>query len=135
MAGSTCRTTRSCRPRADGSGDTFIFTQFLTFSTPDVHLSASSDLLYDWETRIGYGTTVPWPPAGQPHASGNQGHGCRKSPVLLMQLGYLGGSFEADANKAGLEIAMLETRTGISCSRPPPPLPLRPLAHAAHAPR
>jgi phosphate transport system substrate-binding protein len=34
--------------RADGSGDTFIFTQFLTFSTPDVHLGANSGLLYDW---------------------------------------------------------------------------------------
>ena len=61
--------------RADGSGDTFIFTQFLTFSTPDVHLSAASDLLYDWETKIGYGTTVPWPSvAGRPDRNRQSGH-------------------------------------------------------------
>ena len=35
--------------RADASGDTFVFTQFLDFSTQR------------WEDRIGYGTTVAWP--------------------------------------------------------------------------
>lgn len=35
--------------RAEGSGDTFMFTQFLTFSEPG------------WGDNIGYGTTINWP--------------------------------------------------------------------------
>ena len=98
--------------RADGSGDTFIFTQFLTFSTPDVHLRASSDLLYDWETKIGYGTTVPWPSvAGSLTASGNQDM-AQKIAGTPYAVGYLGASFEANANKAGLAIAMLRNEDG-----------------------
>ncbi len=58
--------------RADGSGDTFVFSQFLTFSTPDQqHLSLKD---FNWEGKIGYGTTVSWPSvAGSLSASGNQG--------------------------------------------------------------
>ena len=58
--------------RADGSGDTFVFTQFLTFSTPDQQHLSSKD--FNWEGKIGYGTTVSWPSvAGSLTASGNQG--------------------------------------------------------------
>ena len=58
--------------RADGSGDTFIFTQFLTFSTPDQQHLSSQD--FNWEGKIGYGTTVSWPSvAGSLTASSNQG--------------------------------------------------------------
>lgn len=98
--------------RADGSGDTFIFTQFLTFSTPDVHLRATSDLLFDWESKIGYGTTVPWPSVpGGSTATGNQGM-LQKIAATPYALGYLGGSFKADADKAGLEVAMLKNQDG-----------------------
>ena len=58
--------------RGDGSGDTFVFTQFLTFSTPDQQHLTSKD--FNWEGKIGYGTTVSWPSvAGSLTASGNQG--------------------------------------------------------------
>jgi phosphate transport system substrate-binding protein len=98
--------------RADGSGDTFIFTQFLTFSTPDVHLRAASDLFYDWETRIGYGTTVPWPQVpGNLTATGNQGM-LQTIAGTPYALGYLGASLKSDVDKAGLEIAMLENQDG-----------------------
>jgi phosphate transport system substrate-binding protein len=98
--------------RSDGSGDTFIFTQFLTFSTPDVHLGAASDLFYDWGTKIGYGTAVPWPSVpGGLTATGNQGM-LRTIAATPYALGYLGGSFEGDANKAGLHIAMLRNQDG-----------------------
>jgi len=98
--------------RADGSGDTFIFTQFLTFSTPDVHLRATSDLLYDWETRIGYGTTVSWPPVpGGLTATGNQGM-LQTIAATPYALGYLGASLKADADKAGLAIALLQNQDG-----------------------
>jgi phosphate transport system substrate-binding protein len=98
--------------RVDGSGDTFIFTQFLTFSTPDVHLRATSDLLYDWETRISYGTTVSWPAvSGSLTASGNQGmvQTIARTPYAV---GYFGASFKADADKAGLITALLRNQDG-----------------------
>src|ERR1700751_1485774 len=49
-----CRAHRGTQPiipirRAEGSGDTFIFTQFLTFSDPV------------WGDNYGYGTTITWP--------------------------------------------------------------------------
>jgi phosphate transport system substrate-binding protein len=98
--------------RADGSGDTFIFTQFLTFSTPDPHLRAVPDLLYDWESNTGYGTTISWPsmPGGLT-ASGNQGmvDTITHTPYSI---GYLGASFQAAADKAGLITAMLENQDG-----------------------
>jgi phosphate transport system substrate-binding protein len=98
--------------RADGSGDTFIFTQFLTFSTPDVHLSSASNLLYDWETRVGYGTTVPWPAVpGGLTATSNQNM-LQTIAGTPYALGYLGGSLKGDADKAGVEIAMLENQDG-----------------------
>jgi phosphate transport system substrate-binding protein len=96
--------------RADGSGDTFVFTQFLTFSTPDQqHLSLKD---FDWEGRIGYGTTVSWPAAaGILTATGNQGmvEIIARTPYAV---GYLGGSFQGEAEKANLQTAMLENQAG-----------------------
>jgi len=96
--------------RADGSGDTFVFTQFLTFSTPDQqHLSLKD---FDWEGKIGYGTTVNWPSvAGGLRASGNHGmvETLARTPYAV---GYLGASFQGDAEKANLQTAMLENQAG-----------------------
>jgi phosphate transport system substrate-binding protein len=86
--------------RADSSGDTFIFTQFLTFSTPA------------WEDSIGYGTTVSWPTvSGVLTVSSNEQmvQTLARTPYAV---GYLGGSFEAEAGKAGLITAMLENQDG-----------------------
>jgi phosphate transport system substrate-binding protein len=96
--------------RADGSGDTFIFTQFLTFSTPDQQHLSSRDV--NWEGKIGYGTTVRWPSVpGCLTASGNQEmvQTISKTPYAV---GYLGASFKDEADKAGLETAMLENEDG-----------------------
>ena len=94
--------------RADSSGDTFIFTQFLTFSTPD-----SDETSYGtWADKIGYGTTVSWPSvSGSLTASGNQGmvQTIARTPYAV---GYVGASFEDDANKAGLVTAMLQNQDG-----------------------
>jgi phosphate transport system substrate-binding protein len=90
--------------RAEGSGDTFIFTQFLSFSTPDTHNS--------WGNVISYGTTVNWPSvSGELTASGNQGmvQTIAKTPYAV---GYVGGSFQDDAAKAGLITAMLQNQEG-----------------------
>ncbi len=86
--------------RADGSGDTFIFTQFLSFSTPG------------WEKRIGYGTTVRWPSvSGSLTASGNQ-EMVEAIARTRYAVGYIGASFAAAAGKAGLATAMLENQDG-----------------------
>jgi phosphate transport system substrate-binding protein len=95
--------------RSDGSGDTFIFTQFLTFSTPEVNGVAPSG---SWEHDVYYGTTVKWPSvAGSLTASGNQDM-AQKLAATPYAVGYLGASFEADANKAGLRTAMLQNEDG-----------------------
>jgi phosphate transport system substrate-binding protein len=95
--------------RADGSGDTFIFTQFLTFSTPTVNDVAAPT---SWENTIGYGTTVKWPSvSGALTANGNEGmlQTIARTPYAV---GYLGASFEDEASKAGLETAMLQNQSG-----------------------
>jgi len=86
--------------RSDSSGDTFIFTQFLTFSTPV------------WEDSIGYGTSVKWPSvAGSATASSNQQmiETIARTPYAV---GYVGVSFEDAADKAGLITAMLKNQDG-----------------------
>jgi phosphate transport system substrate-binding protein len=96
--------------RADGSGDTFVFTQFLTFSTPDQQHLTSQDA--NWEGKIGYGTSVNWPSVpGSLTASGNQGM-VKTIASTPYSVGYLGASFRADADKAGLQTAMLENQDG-----------------------
>jgi phosphate transport system substrate-binding protein len=92
--------------RAEGSGDTFIFTQFLSFSTPD------SESATGWESRIGYGTTVNWPSvSGELTATGNQGmvQTIAHTPYAV---GYVGGSFEDQAAQAGLITATLQNQDG-----------------------
>jgi phosphate transport system substrate-binding protein len=92
--------------RAEASGDTFIFTQFLSFSTPETESATG------WESRIGYGTTVNWPPvSGELTASGNQGmvQTIARTPYAV---GYVGGSFEDQATQAGLIAAMLQNQDG-----------------------
>jgi phosphate transport system substrate-binding protein len=86
--------------RADASGDTFIFSQFLSFSTPD------------WESGIGYGTTVNWPSvAASRTATGNAEmvQLCARTPYSIA---YIGASFAAEIAKAGLGTAMLQNEDG-----------------------
>jgi phosphate transport system substrate-binding protein len=86
--------------RADGSGDTFIFTQYLSKSTPS------------WGTGPGYGTTVSWPSvAAAVGATGNPGmvQTCQNTPYSIA---YVGVSFLNQTNKAGLGYAALENKAG-----------------------
>jgi phosphate transport system substrate-binding protein len=86
--------------RDDASGDTFIFTQFLDFSTQT------------WEDRIGYGTSVDWPTiAGEHTAKGNDGM-VEAIGATPYSVGYAGISFKGAIAKAGLGTALLENQSG-----------------------
>ena len=64
--------------RADGSGDTFVFTQYLSFSTPW------------WEDKFDFGTTIAWPelPGGL-SAKGNSGvlQAVKQTPYAIAYIG------------------------------------------------
>ena len=86
--------------RSDGSGDTFIFTQYLAFSTPS------------WAKKYSFGTTISWAPVrGGLGAVGNPGMvtACQGNPYSVA---YIGSSYQGATDKAGLGIAMLENHDG-----------------------
>ena len=86
--------------RSDGSGDTFIFTQYLAFSTPD------------WANSLSYGTTVSWPPVeGELGAVGNPGMVTALKDNAY-SVAYIGTSYEDAIDKDGMGIASLKNRDG-----------------------
>ncbi len=86
--------------RSDGSGDTFIFTQYLAFSTPA------------WAKSLSYGTTVSWPAVpGSLGAVGNPGM-MTATQANPYSVAYIGSSYKDAIEKAGLGIAKLENRDG-----------------------
>jgi len=86
--------------RTDGSGDTFIFTQYLSFSTPS------------WEKSTGYGTTVSWPAVqGGIGAEGNPGM-VNASKTTPYSIAYIGISFKNATDQSKLGEAMLENKAG-----------------------
>ncbi len=87
--------------RSDSSGDTFLFTQYLSKSDPS-----------GWGTKIGYDTTIQWPAA--PGALGEQGNsgmvsGCKATPGCIA---YVGISYQTQALQAGLGYAQLRNLKG-----------------------
>jgi phosphate transport system substrate-binding protein len=85
--------------RTDGSGDTFIFTQYLTFSAPA------------WK-KIGYGTTVSWPAVqGGIGAVGNPGmvNAIKTTPYSVA---YIGVSFRNSIQENKLGEAKLGNKAG-----------------------
>ncbi len=86
--------------RAEASGDTFIFTQFLDFSTQT------------WEDNPGYGSAVAWPNvSGEKTATGNDGL-VQALAATPDSIGYVGISYADQAAKAGLGTAMIENQAG-----------------------
>jgi phosphate transport system substrate-binding protein len=86
--------------RVDSSGDTFIFTSFL---------SATNTA---WQNGPALGTTVTWPAVtAELTASGNPGmvQTCKSTPGCVA---YVGISAEASAQTAGLGEAMLQNQAG-----------------------
>ena len=85
--------------RSDSSGDTFLFSSFLTASSPQT-----------W--TLSPGTTVAWPAvAGAVAAQGNGGmvNACKANPGCVA---YVGVSYQAQAAGAGLGYAALQNKSG-----------------------
>ena len=86
--------------RTDGSGDTFIFTQFLSDSTPE------------WQKSLAYGTTINWPAvSGSIGAEGNPGM-VNAMKNALYSIAYVGISFKKSIEDNKLGEAALENRAG-----------------------
>ena len=87
--------------RSDSSGDTFLFTSYLSKADPS-----------GWGTKIGYNTTVPWPNApGALGETGNSGMvaGCKATVGCVA---YVGISYQTQALQAGLGYASLQNGKG-----------------------
>jgi phosphate transport system substrate-binding protein len=86
--------------RSEAAGDTFIFTQYLTFSTDW------------WENDYGFGDKIAWPAAqGELEAACNDGmvDKIKQTPYAI---GYVGVSFYGDIAKAGLGTAAVKSYSG-----------------------
>ena len=86
--------------RSDGSGDTFLFSSYLSTQDPA------------WNSTIGYGTTVAWPPVRGAFArQGNNGvvAGCEAVPGCIA---YVGISYLSQALAGGLGEAALANAAG-----------------------
>jgi len=82
--------------RSDGSGDTFLWSTFLSDADPN-----------GWGKTIGYNTTISWPNApGALGETGNSGMlaGCKATPGCVA---YIGISYLTQALQAGLGYAAL----------------------------
>jgi phosphate transport system substrate-binding protein len=92
--------------RKDGSGDTFLFTSYLSTQAYDPGQG------YDWNHNVGYGTSVAWPKnsAAQP-ATGSTGMitACTDNPGCV---GYNGVSHLAAEEQDHLGEAMLQNGGG-----------------------
>jgi phosphate transport system substrate-binding protein len=87
--------------RADGSGDTFLFSEFLSAADPN-----------GWGKSIPYGTTIAWPTVtGAVGATGNSGMitACKAAPGCIA---YIGISYLAKAQLAGIGEAALKNAAG-----------------------
>jgi phosphate transport system substrate-binding protein len=87
--------------RSDSSGDTFLFTQYLSKADPN-----------GWGQKVGYDTTVPWPNApGALGENGNSGMvtGCKATPGCIA---YVGISYQTQALQSALTYAQLQNAKG-----------------------
>jgi phosphate transport system substrate-binding protein len=85
--------------RSDGSGDTFIFTQYLSDTTPS------------WRNGPGYGTSVSWPSSNAVGANGNPGV-LQIAQSARYAIGYIGISFMEEVRGSDLGYAALENLAG-----------------------
>jgi phosphate transport system substrate-binding protein len=86
--------------RADSSGDTFIFTQYLSKSSPS------------WNKSVGYGTTVSWPTVPAATAATGNGGMVTACEANQYSIAYIGISYLDEAVSGGLGYAFLENQAG-----------------------
>lgn len=104
--------------RAEGSGDTFIFTQFLDFASETKVAEPGFDATISG-TNMGtviawpnVGTTISWPNvAAEKSANGNDGL-VSTLAATPYAIGYVGISYAAQVAKAGLGTAMIRNEDG-----------------------
>ncbi|HEV8020429.1 MAG TPA: phosphate ABC transporter substrate-binding protein PstS, partial [Candidatus Lustribacter sp.] len=86
--------------RNDGAGDTFIFTQYLSFTAPS------------WDQTVHYGTLVRWP-ANKRAAEGTGNAGMIDTASHApYSIAYVGISYAERARSEGLAVAALQNRSG-----------------------
>jgi len=86
--------------RNDSSGDSFIFSQYLTFSTNS------------WEDGPSYGTDIAWPAVpGAKGATGNAGM-VNSLAATPYGIAYIGSSFTGEIATARLGVATLKNQAG-----------------------
>jgi phosphate transport system substrate-binding protein len=86
--------------RSDGSGDTFLFTSYLSKATPS------------WASSVGFDTTVTWPLA--PGALAEQGNSgmVAACKTTVGCLAYVGISYQSEMLGDGLTYAQLQNASG-----------------------
>ncbi len=104
--------------RAEGSGDTFIFTQFLDFSTetgvnePGIDATISGTNVGTVMAWPKVGTAISWPNvAAEKSATGNDGV-VKTLAATAYSIGYVGISYADQISKAGLGTAMVKNQDG-----------------------
>ncbi len=101
--------------RADGSGDTFVFSQYLSFATTSREDDVGTVIAMpngSWGDRVGFGTTISWPKvAGEVEATGNDGMVATlgRTPYAI---GYAGISFADRVAAAKLGTAAMRGYSG-----------------------
>ena len=86
--------------RSEASGETFVFTQYLTFTTEA------------WENSLGFGTTVAWPAVpGSLEAVDNPGM-VEKIKQTPYSVGYVGVDFYRQIADAGIGTAAVKSYDG-----------------------
>jgi phosphate transport system substrate-binding protein len=86
--------------RSEGSGDTFIFTQYLSFSTES------------WENAQGFGATIAWPATPGALETASNSQMVEKIQATPYSIGYVGVSFHGEIDKAGIGTAALKSYDG-----------------------
>lgn len=86
--------------RADGSGDTFIFSQYLSKTTAS------------WNSSVGFGTTVSWPSVPSAQSATGNGGMVTAAGQNQYSIAYIGISFRTSSLETGLGYSFLENQAG-----------------------
>ena len=86
--------------RSDGSGDTFMFTSFLSLSNST------------WNSRVSYGTAVNWPSVAAAQTGAQNAGIISTMTSTPYSIGYIAATYEAQVHSAGFGVANLEDQNG-----------------------